>query len=124
MESGLRAATVQLENRQRRFGLRLLSLPQGDQARGIVGAPTEIGRSLTNALAYTGRTESTILLEEPETLDAELLQEEEAEAKTEVEKDRAHHVYGQVAVGRWGCRVRGGVEEGPDLGGHQNAHGL
>ena len=32
MESGLRAATAQLENRQRRFGLRLLSLPEGDQA--------------------------------------------------------------------------------------------
>jgi len=31
MESGLRAATTQLEIRQRRFGLRLLSLPQGDQ---------------------------------------------------------------------------------------------
>jgi len=51
MESGLRVAATQLENRQRRFGLRLLSLPQGDQAREIVGAPTEIGRRLTNALA-------------------------------------------------------------------------
>jgi hypothetical protein len=30
MESGLRLATAQLENRQRRFGLRLLSLPDGD----------------------------------------------------------------------------------------------
>jgi len=88
MESGLRAATTQLENRQRRVGLRLLSLPQGDQAREVVGAPTEIGRRLTNALAYAGRTESTILLEEPEALDAELLQEEEAEAKAEAEKGR------------------------------------
>jgi len=88
MESGLRAAATQLENRQQRLGLRLLSLPQGDQARGIVGAPTEIGRRLTNILASAGRTESTILLEEPETLDAELLQEEEAEARAEVEKDR------------------------------------
>jgi len=33
MESSLRAATAQLENRQRRFVIRLLSLPQGDQAR-------------------------------------------------------------------------------------------
>jgi hypothetical protein len=88
MESGLRAATTQLENRQRRFGLRLLSLPQGDQAREIIGAPTAIGRRLTNALAYAGSTESTVLLEEPETLDAELLQEEEAEAKVEAEKTR------------------------------------
>jgi len=54
----------------------------------MVGATAEMGRRLRNALTYTGRTESTILLEEPETLDAELLQEEEAEAKTEAEKDR------------------------------------
>ena len=88
MESGLRAATAQLENRQRRFGLRLLSLPQGDQARGIVGAPTELGRRLTNALAYAGAMESTVLLEEPEPLNAALLQEEEEEARMETEKPR------------------------------------
>jgi hypothetical protein len=66
----------------------LLSLPQGDQAREVVGAPTGIGRRLTNALAYGGRTESSVTLEEPETLDAELLQEEEAEEKTEAESTR------------------------------------
>ena len=88
MESGLRAATAQLENRQRRFGLRLLSLPQGDQAREVVGAPTAVGRRFTNALAYAGSTESTVLLEELEALNAELLQEEEAEAKAEAEKAR------------------------------------
>jgi len=48
-----------------------------------VGASTVIGRRLTNALAYAGGSESTILLEGLETLDAELLQEEEAEAKAE-----------------------------------------
>jgi len=88
MESGLRAVTRQLENRQRRFGLRLLSLPEGDQAREVVGARTPIGRRLTNALAHRGPTESTVLLEKPETLDAELLQGEEAEAKAEAEKVR------------------------------------
>jgi len=88
MESGIRAASTQLENRQRWFGLRLLSLLQGDQAKEMVGAPSEIGWRLTNALAYAGRTESTILLEEPETLDVELLQEEEAEGKAEAEKGR------------------------------------
>ena len=56
--------------------------------REVVGGPIGIGRRLTNALAYTGRTESTVLLEEPETLEAELLQEEEAEAKAEAEKVR------------------------------------
>jgi len=43
MESGLRATTAQLENRQRRFGLRLLSLPLGDQAREIVGRQQRLG---------------------------------------------------------------------------------
>jgi len=43
MEFSIRAAVAQLENRHRRFGLRLLSLPQGDQAREVVGAPTQSG---------------------------------------------------------------------------------
>ena len=47
----------------------------------MVGAPTTIGKRLENALEYSGRMESTVLLEDPETLDAELLQEEVAEAK-------------------------------------------
>jgi len=88
MESGLRPAATQLENRQRRFGLRLLSLPQGDLARKLIGAPTGIGRRLTSALAYTGRVEDTVPLEDSETFDAELLQEGEAEAKAEAEKPR------------------------------------
>jgi len=83
MESGLRAATTQLENRQRWFGLLLLSLPQGEQAREVVGAPTIIGRRLTNALAHSRRAESTVLLEEPDALDADIFQEEEVAAKAE-----------------------------------------
>jgi hypothetical protein len=51
MESGLRPATSQLENRQCRFGLRLLSLPDGDQAREVVGGRSGMGRRLKNALA-------------------------------------------------------------------------
>jgi len=86
MESGLRPAAAQLKNRQR-LGLRLLNYRRG-QAREMVGAPTAIGRRLTNALAYSGRMESRVLLEEQQTLDAELLQEEEAEAKAEAEKTR------------------------------------
>ena len=64
-----------------------MGLPQGDQAQEVVAAPTEIGRRLTNALAYAGGTETTILLEEPESLDAVLPREENAEAKAEAEKD-------------------------------------
>jgi len=88
MESGLRVATAQQGNRQHRFGIWLLSLPQGDQARGIVGAPIELGRRLANALAYAGAMESTVLLEQPETLKAALLQVEEEEAAMEAEKPR------------------------------------
>ena len=54
----------------------------------MVGATTEIGRRLKNTLAYGCQTESAVLLEEPATLDAELLQEEEAAAKVEAERAR------------------------------------
>ena len=57
--------------------LQLPSLTQGDQAREVVGAPTQIGRRLTNAPTYSGRTEGMVLLEKVETFDAELLQEED-----------------------------------------------
>jgi len=52
----------------------------------VVGAHTEIGGQLKSALVYGGQTEKTVLLEEEETLDAELLQEEEAKAKTKAGK--------------------------------------
>jgi len=88
MESGLRPATAQLENWQRRFGLWLLSLPDGDQAREVVGARSGIGGRLKNALAHRGSTEMTVLLEEPEALDAEIIQEDEKTAKVEAERIR------------------------------------
>jgi hypothetical protein len=90
MESGLRPATAQLENRQQRFGLRPLSLPDGDQAREVVGMRTRIGRRLKNALAvaHRGRTETIVLLVDPEALDAETIQEDEKTAKIEAERTR------------------------------------
>jgi hypothetical protein len=51
VQSGLRPATAQLENRQRRFNLHLLSPPDGDQVREVVGSKTWIGRRLKNGLA-------------------------------------------------------------------------
>ena len=90
MESGLRPASNQLENRQRRFGLRLLSLPQGDEARKVViGSSTAIGRRLKTALNRTWTsTEQTVLPEDAEPLNAELIQEDREEAKREAEKER------------------------------------
>ena len=94
MESGLRPATNQLENRQWRFGLWLLSLPEGERARGIVSAPTALGKRLSKALGYTWtETERTVLLEELEYFDAELVQEEREEAKREAEKIRPGLVF-------------------------------
>ena len=82
MESGLRPATNQLENRQRRFGLRLLSLPQGSAAREVIGASSTIGKRLSTTLEHRWlATEETVLLEDPEPFNAELIQEEREEAK-------------------------------------------
>jgi hypothetical protein len=58
-----------------------------------------IGPRLTNALALAGSTESIVLLEDPETLDAELIQEEEAEGKGE-----AWHHRDSVVPGPQGAR--------------------
>ena len=89
MESGLRPATNQLKNRQRRFALRLLSLPQGEMARNIVSADTMIGKRLSTALKYSWtETERTVLLEEPESFDAKLIQKEREEAKREAKRER------------------------------------
>jgi len=55
----------------------------------VVGALTAIGRRPINTFAHAGRTERTVLLEEPETLDAELFQEEEEEKKAKAEAEKA-----------------------------------
>jgi len=92
MESRLRPASNQLENRQRWFGLRLLSLPQGDTAWEVIntrGKKPTIGKRLSAALErkWTA-TEETVLLEDPEHLDAMLVQEEYEEARKKAEKER------------------------------------
>jgi len=89
MESGLRAEAAPRENGQRQFALRLLRLPQGNKTKEVFGTKAVMGQWHATALVYTGRTESTVLLEEPETVDAGLLQKEEAEAKAEAERPRS-----------------------------------
>jgi hypothetical protein len=88
MESGFRPATAQLENRQRRFGLRLLSLPRGNQAGELVGAPSAIGIRLETTIGYSGRLENTALLQDPQAFDATTLVENEVAAKAEAERIR------------------------------------
>ena len=125
VESGLQAATAQLDNRQRRFGLRLLNLPQGDQAQEIVGAPTTIGRRLTNALAYAERTESKVLLEDrkPSTRNCYKRRRPRPMRKQRRnDQDSPYSPTGHCWTAVW--QDTRGVEERPDLGGHQNPHGL
>jgi len=87
-ESGLRPAVPQLENRQRRFAARLVSLPQGCQAREIVGAPSGLRKRLGEALGYEGRVEPTVIPAQVEKLRAQVVMEERKEAKEEAEKSR------------------------------------
>jgi hypothetical protein len=51
-----------------------------------MGAASAIGKRLERALGYSGRAERTVLLEEPEALDADTIQEDEAPAKAEAER--------------------------------------
>jgi len=66
----------------------------------VVKAPTGIGRRLKNALAHGGQTEKTVFLEEPKTLDADLLREEEALGESGGGGDPTgpYHVYGRVTA--------------------------
>jgi hypothetical protein len=90
MEFGLRLAVARLENRQRRFGVRLLSLPQGNQAGEVVGAAAGIclGRRLECAFGYSGGTATTVLLEKSKELNADIPQQEGAKAKKGAECTR------------------------------------
>jgi len=87
-KEGLRPAVAQLENRQRRFGARLLGLPEGEQARQVVGAPSGIGRRIETVLGYAGRTEEIVLPAVPEKIGAVIIIEEPKGAKEEAERDR------------------------------------
>ena len=63
---------------------RLLSLPQGERAREIVGAQTAIGKRLAAALSYSWTaTEETELCEVPLPFEAKMAQEERENAMEE-----------------------------------------
>jgi hypothetical protein len=48
----------------------------------------KIGKKLETAPGYSGRMETTVLLGDPEALDAEMIQEDGAAAKSEAERSR------------------------------------
>ena len=84
LESEIKPATVQLDNRLRRFTLRLASLPKGDQARELVGASDSfLGKRLQSALGCWNGREDTVLLEVASPLDASTTIDEETAAARE-----------------------------------------
>ena len=78
-------AAAQL-NRKRRFAVRLISLPDGDQARELVGAVSTLGGSLELFLGHPDRREETVLLESAEHPDVTTIVEDKAGAKYEAER--------------------------------------
>jgi len=78
----------QAAHRYRSRGTPHISVRRGGIMREKSSVSGHRSGGLTNALTYAGRTASAVLLEEPESFAAELLQEENAEAKAEAEKDR------------------------------------
>ena len=83
LESGIKPAVAQLDNRLRRFALRLASLSKGDQARELVGAAGALGQRLQSALGCWNGREETVLLEVATPLEATITIEEEAAAALE-----------------------------------------
>jgi hypothetical protein len=93
----------------------------------VVGARSTIGKRLKNALVHIGRTETTVLLEEPEALDDETIQEDEKVTKAEAERTRPGLTIftdeSRVTTGQRSNRVRRRMAEWSILGGHQDPHG-
>jgi len=59
LEPGMRAATVQVDNSRRRFGLRLRSLPEGDQVKELDcyrAAPVSSATSFVSRLSLVNVT--------------------------------------------------------------------
>ena len=87
-EASMRPATAQLENRQRRFATRLLTLPQGSEAKKVVGAESELGVRLRSAVGYAGRVERIIMPAKTSKLEAEVIVEGREEARRAAEQER------------------------------------
>jgi len=63
-ESGLRPAECLLNNRSRRYVLRLMSLPKGNQAKSLPGSNTPMGQRMVHFSEYSGRVEEVYLPED------------------------------------------------------------
>ena len=86
-EPGLRPAAAQMDNRLRRFALRLASLPGGDQAGELIGASeSALGQRLHSYLGCWNGREETVLLEVASPLEAAVTIEKEAAAANEAKR--------------------------------------
>jgi len=78
LESALRPAPVQLENRLRRLGVRLVNLQQDSQVSRLVGAACAPANGWNLPLGkHSGRREKTNPLEVPKSLEADIVVEDE-----------------------------------------------
>jgi len=76
-----------MDNRLRRFALRLASLPRGDQARELIGASeSALSQRLQSYLGCWNGREETVLLEVASPLEAAVSIEEEAAAANEAKR--------------------------------------
>jgi len=87
-EASLRPAAAQLENRQRRFATRLLTLPEGGETKKVVEANSKLGERLLAAVGYVGRVERIEMPAKPSGLGAEVIVEEREAAKGVAEQER------------------------------------
>jgi hypothetical protein len=89
-------------------------------------APVGVGKRLVMALGHLCRTESTVFLEYPETLDADTVVKDQAETIAEAGRPRPglYHLYGWSKGWQRCGRVCGGVAEWATMGWHQDPHGL
>jgi len=111
LESGLRPAPAQLDNRLRRFALRLASLPGGDQARELVGAPDSmLGQRLQSSLRCWNGREETVPLEVATPLETTTTTEEAAAMREAQLSGRDLHR--RLPPGEWRNWLRGRLEEG------------
>jgi len=118
----LQKLTNQLENRQRRFGLRLPSLPQGGQAPEVVGATSAIGTRMQATLERYGRTEKAAPMEDRVELNVITVMEGETAAGREADRSGAGRVpRAEQRATRWrGRRGNRGVGPKARLGCNQN----
>jgi len=86
-ESGLRPAESILNNRSRHHVLRLMSLPNGNQAKSLPGGNTPMGQHMVHFSMYSGRVEEIYLPEDgPTELEAKVSIADAESAEQEVRR--------------------------------------